>query len=119
MTYAQWIDANVSADSTGQCAEVTQAMAVAFPELRRVRGHYFCFVWCCDRAHWWMETAAGEVIDPTAEQFPSKGRGIYREHEGQEPSGKCPNCGGYVYDSGTVCSDVCARSYEAYCLRGW
>jgi len=115
--YAEWIAANVPSDPTGKCAEVTEAMEAAFPALRRVRGHYFCFTLGRDLPHWWMETATGEAIDPTAAQFPSRGIGVYEEHSGPEPTGKCPNCSGYVYDGGTVCSDACAREYTAYCLR--
>jgi hypothetical protein len=115
---SEWIAKHVT-DPTGRCAEITLAMNEEFPELRRVRGHYFCPILNNERPHWWLEDSAGEVIDPTAAQFPSLGHGIYEEHSGPEPTGKCPNCGGYVYDGGTVCSDACARSYEAYCLRGW
>ncbi len=42
--YADWIAANVK-ESRGRCAEATLAMAAAFPELTRVRGHYLCWVW--------------------------------------------------------------------------
>lgn len=115
----RWIAEHVQGDPTGKCAEVTAEMAEAFPWLRRVRGHYFCVVTGRDHPHWWMQDADGQVIDPTASQFPSNGAGIYTEHEGPEPSGKCPNCGGYVYDGGTVCGDMCARQYEAYCRGGW
>ena len=55
----------------GNCREATAAMVKAFPELRRVRGHYG---WC---PHWWCETPDGTVVDPTARQFTPGG--IYIE----------------------------------------
>lgn len=116
--YTEWISRHVSSDPTGKCADITLSMAVAFPELRRVRGHYLCLITRREHPHWWMETSKGQVIDPTASQFPSGGSGTYIEHFGPEPTGKCPNCGGYVYDGGTVCGDVCARQYEAYVCSG-
>lgn len=117
--YQAWIAANVEGDGYGQCAEVTTAMVAAFPELKRVRGHYFCLTWG-ERTHWWLVTPDGSIVDPTAAQFPSKGHGVYEEWaEGaEEPTGKCPNCDGYVYGGGTVCSDSCAREYERYVLTG-
>ena len=42
--HADWIAANVK-ETLGRCAEATLAMAAAFPELTRVRGHYLCWVW--------------------------------------------------------------------------
>ena len=119
MTYDEWIEQNVPDHTAayGKCADVTEAMAAAFPELRRVRGHYYCTAWG-ERSHWWLVTPSGEVVDPTAKQFPSAGHGYYEPWiEGaEEPSGKCPNCGGMVYGGGTVCSDDCARAYTAYLM---
>ena len=31
-----------------------------------------------------------------------------------EPTGKCPNCGGYCYEGATLCSDRCEHEYMAY-----
>src|SRR5687767_13556478 len=103
----------------GNCVEATTAMASAFPELRRVRGHYYCAVWG-ERQHWWLVTPDGTIVDPTAAQFPTEGHGVYEpwDESAEEPSGRCPNCSGYVYGGGTVCSDDCAREYEAYVRRG-
>jgi len=116
--YQDWIDRNVDS-GYGECAEVTQAMADQFPELQRVRGHYYCFSWG-ERAHWWLTDAAGAIVDPTARQFPSRGKGAYVPWvEGEpEPTGICPNCGEYVYDGGTVCSDACSNAYVAFINAG-
>jgi hypothetical protein len=118
VTYAEWIKANVEDDGYGKCAEVTLAMAAEFPELRRVRGHYFCSSWGM-RSHWWLLAPDGSVIDPTAAQFPSRGVGIYfKWNEGdEEPTGKCANCGEYVYGVNSFCSDECARETERYLAR--
>lgn len=112
--YADWI--TTVTETYGTCREVTEAMAVAFPELTRVRGHYYCFAWG-ERAHWWLVDPAGEIVDPTATQFPSKGRGVYIpwEEGDQEPTGMCPNCGGNVYDGDACCSDKCDVEYVAFC----
>lgn len=116
--YDAWIVANVPGDGYGRCGEVTLAMLAAFPELTRVRGHYLDPLWG-EREHWWLVTPWGEIIDPTAAQFPSRGRGVYTPWpQGQpEPTGICANCGKSVYDSGTCCSDECGRAYAAYCLN--
>ena len=111
MTYQEWI--NQVTDVTGTCREVTKMMAKEFPELRRVRGCYFCWTWG-EREHWWLMDG-DEVIDPTKDQFPSKGTGTYEEWpEGTpEPTGKCPNCGEYCYDGEQVhnhCHDEFVRS---------
>lgn len=115
--YIRWINEHV-AEEYGQCAAVTSRMLEAFPELVRVRGHYFCPLWG-ERSHWWLKTTQGVIVDPTVGQFPSKGRGAYVEWiEGcEEPSGMCPNCGGEVFGGGTCCSDACGLAYAAYCLN--
>lgn len=113
--HAAWIAENVPdyASAYGQCAAVTEAMAIVFPELRRVRGHYYCGIWG-ERAHWWLETRDDKIVDPTAIQFPSKGRGNYEEYDGRPlPTGPCDNCGEAVYDGGTVCSERCHHEFVA------
>ena len=111
--YREWIEE--SSFGRGDCAEATIAMSEAFPELRRVRGHYYC-VLLGERPHWWLVAPDGSVVDPTSVQFPSNGIGQYVEwDESQpEPTGKCPNCGGYCYDWRTVCSDTCGIEYVAF-----
>jgi hypothetical protein len=116
--YQEWIQANVEGDGFGDCREVTERMAAQFPELRRVRGFYEDWLWG-DREHWWLVAPDGSIVDPTAEQFPTKGRASYREwKEGaKEPVGMCPNCGGYIFeDHGGVCSDLCGKQYAAYIM---
>lgn len=117
--YKDWIESNVEGNGYGKCAEVTSAMAEAFPELTRVRGHYYCIRWG-ERAHWWLKTSDGEIVDPTASQFPTKGRGHYQEWDesNEEPTGICPECGKYVYGGKSLCSDECEQSYMRYLETG-
>jgi hypothetical protein len=116
--YADWIVDNVQDTGYGQCKEITQKMAADFPELTRVRGHYYCWAWG-ERAHWWLVDPNGTIIDPTAQQFPSKGKGEYLpwEEGSPEPTGMCPNCGDPCYDGQTCCSESCAQAYVAYCCN--
>ena len=53
--------ANVSGDGYGKCREVTENMAAAFPQLTRVRGHYYCDSWG-ERAHWWLVEPLGPAM---------------------------------------------------------
>lgn len=112
--YQNWIDENyLDKESTiRQCKEATEAMEKAFPELRRVRGHYID-IFKNKHAHWWLEKD-GEIIDPTAWQFSDGGFGEYQEYEGREPIGKCMYCGKWCYDDHYHCSDECRQASLAY-----
>jgi hypothetical protein len=115
--YDDWIAANAKRfeDVYGKCADLSRAMQKAFPELRLARGIYDCPVWG-ERTHWWLVAPGGDVVDPTASQFPSKGIGEYRElKEGDRiPSGVCMDCGDTVYDGATFCSDACKAATLSY-----
>ena len=127
-TYFAWIAQHVPGNPIGMCSGVTLKMQKAFPELKRVRGWYRCRFWG-ERDHWWLVSPEGEIIDPTADQFPSLGGGEYRPIDESNPDqlvrvGKCMDCGGPVYDTlanadagnsrPTFCSDKCRRASEAY-----
>lgn len=73
----------------GKCKEMSEALVAADPTLTLVRGHYFCPIWG-EQAHWWTRAPDGKVIDPTKDQFPSRGIGEYVEFDGNIP---CSNCG--------------------------
>lgn len=116
--YKKWIAENVK-EAYGKCVEITKQMQQAFPELRRVRGHYICPI-DGERSHWWLETSAGVIVDPTASQFSSGGvMGEYIEWvEGtKEPTGKCMECGGYAYDNKNFCKQKCLNDYAD--SMGW
>ena len=112
-SYLQWIAEHVGLDPHGQCKEVTERMAAAFPELRRVRGHYVCPSEG-PQPHWWMITPDGMVLDPTKEQFASQGQGAYEPHEGPEPTGTCLNCGALVYGETSFCNSDCTNEFSSY-----
>lgn len=120
--YAKWIYENVKGTGLAQCGHYTALMNAAFPELRRARGLYYCYFWGT-RTHWWLIGPNGEIVDPTAAQFPSQGTGRYEELTDEEveakvPMGRCANCGDDIYKGGyssMLCSKECAADYAAYC----
>ena len=118
MTYNKWIEANVKGDGFGECREITTQMLEYFPELQQVRGHYMCPIWG-RRGHWWLVTPNGEIVDPTAKQFPSGGLGEYLEWiDGtEEPTGKCANCGEFTFKGENFCNDACFQSWHADLMR--
>lgn len=73
----------------GKCKEMSQALVDANPNLTLVRGHYHCSMWG-KQPHWWVRDVNGSVIDPTKDQFPSKGFGKYEEFDGFV---ECSQCG--------------------------
>ncbi len=117
--YEAWIEDYKARTKTvlGMCKQATTEMSIAFPELKRIAGHVEVLGWG-RRAHWWLETEAGEVVDPTASQFP-----LVFEYERFEPgtpvrTGRCMNCGDDILDHPqslldepkhrTFCTDACA-----------
>lgn len=120
--YAEWIAAKgLSWDKAyGKCHETSVEMQKVFPELILCRGWYQC-PFSDEHEHWWLKTPGGEIIDPTAIQFPSKGNGVYREFVvgvDKEAKGKCPECGEYFYDESGFCCPEHERSYRAYLMGG-
>jgi hypothetical protein len=120
VTYAEWIAARYpdTASARACCAEATRKLVAAFPELRRVRGHYVCPLWG-PREHWWCVAPDGSVVDPTQAQFPTRGGFEYEERDETrpEPTGRCHNCGEYCYGGRTdTCSAACHETYRAYLM---
>jgi hypothetical protein len=72
----------------GKCKEMSEALVAADPTLRLVRGHYWDAFWG-DQPHWWCEKPDGTVVDPTKDQFPTKGKGDYHEFSGIIPCSQC------------------------------
>jgi len=116
MEYMRWIELNVPdyEAAYGKCREVTEAMVQEFPDLERVRGHYYD-AHIGEREHWWCVTKSGQVVDPTAKQFPDAGNGVYVPwNEGDpEPTGKCLECGEYCYDNKQFCCDNHEAAFRA------
>ena len=74
--YLRWINRNVRRSTCeGECAEISLAMATAFPELLLVEGFYLHGPWTA--THWWCVDNQGRIVDPTRYQFKDKGRGRY------------------------------------------
>ena len=114
--YSKWIDNYLATNNPfGKCDSATDEMIKQFPELRKVRGHYYCHLWG-QRGHWWLVCPDGNIVDPTAQQFPSIGFGVYEEwQEGEkEPTGICMQCGGYCFDGNAACSAECERKLAQY-----
>lgn len=120
--YRVWIDEYAKRHDgqlAAQCAQATQEMVCVFPELRRVAGYALTLQG--KRAHWWCETPAGDVSDPTADQF-AYGVAEYIEwHPGDEVCvGKCMNCGEEIWravrslDGSRVeiCRDACREALQ-------
>lgn len=115
MTYNEWIKANVEGTGYGACREVTERMAAAFPELRRVYGFYYSLAWG-RRTHWWLVTSEGIVVDPTSAQFPCLGFGDYEELNSldEAPTGRCADCACDVYNGAIFCSSGCESATISY-----
>ncbi len=129
--FEEWIREHypTSELARNQCSIATREMLKQFPELLRVRGWYG---WT---QHWWLKTANGEVVDPTAMQFSQPiDLSFYREfREGidAEMIGKCPDCGEELWDKDPetlepivyscmkgFCSKECEHRYMAYINSG-
>lgn len=112
--YKDWIAANITKNPYGECHKYAKLMVESFPELKMVRGHYYCSTWG-ERGHWWCVDQDNNIVDPTASQFPSEGNGIYVEWDEtqKEPTGLCLNCGEYTYNEQTFCCEDCEIATRA------
>jgi hypothetical protein len=115
--YQKWIEVNVPDISLGlyglrgKCTEFSKMMCNEYPELTFQHGYYYCPIWR-EQEHSWTITPNGSIVDPTKDQFPSKGIGTYAPLEEEDwPIGKCMNCGRPCFskNGGTAhtCSELC------------
>lgn len=110
-THTDWISNHYPTPELARlnCAEATEAMVAAFPDLRRVRGHAMIGVHL--RPHWWCVTPDGRVVDPTAIQWETKPAFYMPLDSDEEPHGKCYNCGELLFvsrgDESYWCSECC------------
>lgn len=95
----------------GKCKSMSEAAVKEDPTLQLVRGHYYDPLWG-EQEHWWTVKSDGTIYDPTKDQFPSKGSGIYVEFNGICP---CAECGkevaeedAYMAGNYPCCSERCA-----------
>jgi hypothetical protein len=97
----------------GKCKEMSEELVKKDPTLTLVRGWYYEPLWNKDEEHWWTKTIEGEIIDPTASQFPSGGiPEFYTEFDGTM---SCSECGKKISEKVAkfagrypVCSTKCA-----------
>ena len=126
--YAEWIELHYPTPQSAlkQCEPAVHAMILNFPELTIVRGqavveepHGFIPT---KTHHWWCINPEGEVIDPTAHQYPKRILSYEPLDESKrDPTGKCPNCGCISYASTCLtplCSEKCSKEYKKY-LEEW
>lgn len=97
----------------GKCKEFVDAMIAKDSTLKAVRGHYYDAQWGAQE-HWWAIKPDGTIIDPTALQFLSKGKGVYKEFDGWT---NCAECGKEIHEDEvhfmgnyTCCSLACCKS---------
>lgn len=106
----------------GQCEVEAKEMARVFPELTIVPGHTYVefSTGPRKRAHWWLITQTGEIVDPTAGQYSSPIIRYEPYEDGDEVRlGKCMNCGAEIWGPPVlgrqdICSDECGRDLAAY-----
>ena len=97
----------------GRCKELSEEACKADPLLTLVRGHYFCPIWNTEEPHWWTVRQDGTIYDPTKEQFPSKGMGLYTPFDGTVSCSECgkeiPEEAAYIDENGhyAFCSGTC------------
>ncbi len=65
----------------GRCKEMCLAEMKRDATLTLVRGSYWDVFWG-EQQHWWLVKPDGTIVDPTKDQFPSKGNGEYVPFDG-------------------------------------
>lgn len=95
----------------GKCLEMCKEAVRLNPELKLIRGYYYCPIWNKKEAHWWTVKENGEIHDPTKNQFPSKGHGIYEEFNGIVECAECkkkiPEADAEIEGNYAYCSYKC------------
>ena len=73
----------------GKCKILAEGECKNNPNLKLVKGWYYCPIWNTNEQHYWCEDEKGQIVDPTKLQFPSKGMGEYKKYEGVFPCSCC------------------------------
>ena len=94
----------------GKCKQMSEELCAKDVPLTLTKGWYHCPIWGAQE-HWWCKKPDGTVVDPTANQFPSKGIGEYEEYVGIL---SCECCGidvkeddAYLVEHHVYCSYKC------------
>ena len=95
----------------GKCKEYCEELMDNDSSLTLVRGYYHCPMWG-KQEHWWCKDSDGNIVDPTVNQFPTKGAAAeYEEFNGLI---ECANCGKEVTEEEAIfesnygfCSGTC------------
>lgn len=95
----------------GKCKALAEETIKKDSFLRLVRGYYHCPMWG-KQAHWWCVRPDGTIVDPTVNQFPTKGVGAeYEEFDGNIECEYCQNVvheiEAYFYEHHAYCSYEC------------
>ena len=124
-SYKSWIAANVEGTGYGKCHETCLAMQKDFPALRLRKGVVRCS-WGL-RAHWWLLGMHGEIVDPTARQFPDFPLSAEAYQDMTDwtdeqiadvvPSGVCMMCGSSVWHGANFCGSYCRQLFMTDLLR--
>jgi hypothetical protein len=91
----------------GKCKELCESACSEDKTLNLVRGHYYCPIWNTEEPHWWTVRVDGTINDPTKNQFPSRGLGIYTPFDGIV---LCAECGKEVAEE-----DASKEGNYAFC----
>lgn len=130
MTYEEYIKERIKDQykgdprlTLGKCVEEVHAMHQEFPELEVVKGHVYV-EWFAGhqrerkRGHWWLVTSDGDIVDPTAGQFPVIERYEAYVEGAHVRVGTCMNCGEPLWGAPgaapTFCGRACELSYARY-----
>lgn len=94
-----------------RCRALATRAAEADPSLTVRWGWYTDPEWGTEE-HWWCVDQAGEIVDPTAAQFPSNGSGVYTP---MTDTPACEICGREVdhdqfVNVGPICGSDCYRA---------
>ena len=98
----------------GKCKEFCLELMKSDPTLTLVRGSYWDCFWG-EQHHWWLTKPDGTIIDPTKDQFPTKGQGEYVPFDGFVICEVCekriPEKEAQLYGRYAFCSYEHAMSY--------
>lgn len=91
----------------GKCKELSEAECAKDETLRLVRGYYHCPMWG-KQCHWWCVKPDGTIVDPSVNQFPTRGAAAdYEEYDGTI---ECEQCGKRVTED-----DASVDGHHVFC----